>query len=207
MSKENELILVVPRKSIEEIGIFQGFNPNGKTYIEKLLNANEAHFTPRGPAEINPSLKQIIPYCLVIQDGKIVIYQRGNSGGENRLKSLWSCGIGGHINPVDTNEQNCPFNELSLKNALLRELQEELILPMGGVTFKTAGLINDDSNPVGEVHLGLVELAFVGPGPILPNEDAIANLELVSPETLISKIESLETWSQIVAKNLDKILS
>lgn len=208
MNKDQELILVVPTQEITNIGTFQGFNPNGQTYVDKILESNNAHFTQRGPAEKNPSLKQIIPYCVIIQDGKIVVYQRGSSGGESRLKSLYSCGIGGHINPIDA-EEDSPFTKESLKKALLREIFEELELPssnINDINFTTAGLINDDSNPVGQVHLGLVEVALIKNGPILAREDAISNLQLVSPKQLIEMRDQLETWSQIIVDNIDQIL-
>lgn len=209
MNKDQELILAIPTLCIKEIGMFQGFNPNGAAYIDKILEEGKANFTQRGPAEKNPGLKQIIPYCVIVQGGKIVIYQRGNSGGESRLKSLYSCGIGGHINPIDADE-NSAFTKDSLKRALLREIFEELELPSQNpkdISFKTAGLINDDSNPVGQVHLGLVEVALIKDGPILPREDAISNLQLVEPSQLIAMRSQLETWSQIVVDNIDKILA
>jgi predicted NUDIX family phosphoesterase len=205
-NKENELILVVPRNSLEKEGMFQGFSNQGEKYLKALIDNGNASYTKRGPAEKDPSLKQIIPYCLVMQDGKILIYQRGKTGGEERLKSLWSCGIGGHINPIDSKDENAPFTRASLKKALLRELAEEISLPEGEVTFTTAGLINDDSNSVGEVHLGLVEIAEVPKGPISANEEAISNIKLVSPEELVKQTENLESWSQIVAANIKDIL-
>lgn len=207
--KEDELILVVPTKELVKAGPFQGFNPDGEKYLTALLDSsnNNAKFVKRGPAEKDPSKKQIIPYCIILQEGKILIYQRGSSGGEKRLTNLWSCGVGGHINPVDANEENAPFTRESLKNALLRELSEEISLPTGPVKFTTVGLINDDSNPVGEVHLGLVEIAEVQPGPISSKEDAISNPIFVSPQELLSKKNELENWSQIVAENLEYILN
>lgn len=204
--KNEELILVVPRKCLKEVGMFQGFNPRGEKYLKALIDTQRAIFTKRGPAEQDPNWKQIIPYCVIVQDKKILVYQRGSTSGESRLKNLWSCGIGGHINPVDSTQANTPFTRLSLKRALLREISEEILLPPGEVKFTTAGLINDDSNPVGQVHLGLVEIARVPSGTITPLEDVILNLKLVTMERLLDKRQELENWSQIVADHIHKII-
>jgi predicted NUDIX family phosphoesterase len=204
MNKEEELILVTPKSTLEKVGYFQGFTKTVEPYLQEILDKSNNHFVKRGPAEKNPDLKQIIPYCIIMQGNKILVYQRGQAGGENRLKNLWSCGIGGHINPIDRQKEH--FSREDLKTALLRELKEELILPKGEVTFETMGLINDDSNPVGEVHLGLVEIAQIPQGEILPNEEAITNLRLLNKIELNSQLDNLENWSQIVVKNLGEIM-
>jgi predicted NUDIX family phosphoesterase len=208
MNKDKELILVVPRTHLEKAGGFQGFSPEGEKYLKALIDTKSATFTERGPAEKNPTLKQIIPYCLIVQEDKILIYQRGKTGGEERLKSLWSCGIGGHINPIDSTEEHSPFTRASLKKALLREISEEISLPNVNekIEFITAGLINDDSNPVGEVHLGLIEIAKVPPGRIEPLEEAISNVKMITARELQAMRKDLESWSQIVADNIDQIL-
>jgi predicted NUDIX family phosphoesterase len=222
MNKEEELILVVPKKCFDDCGTFQGFNPEGEKYIKALIDTQSAYFTKRGPAEKDPSMKQIIPYCIVMQGGKILVYKRGKTGGEDRLKSLYSCGIGGHINPIDSSGETAPFNRISLKKALEREITEEILIQnnnpnktkeqtYGGanldyVQFTTAGLINDDSNSVGQVHLGLVEIAQIPEGTVTALEEAISELQFISPNELIEKREDLESWSQIVADNLHQIL-
>jgi predicted NUDIX family phosphoesterase len=226
MNKEEELILVVPKKCFDNCGAFQGFNPEGEKYLKELIDTQSAYFTKRGPAEKDPSMKQIIPYCIVMQNGNILVYKRGKTGGEDRLKSLYSCGIGGHINPIDSSEETVPFNRTSLKRALQREITEEILIPKnnpsktintatnGGINseldyvkFTTAGLINDDSNSVGQVHLGLVEIAQIPEGPVAALEEAISDLKFISPNELIEKRENLESWSQIVADNLHQILN
>jgi predicted NUDIX family phosphoesterase len=202
MNKNEELILVTRRSTIDSVSPFQGFQENCEKYLDAIFDKGNTFFTKRGPAETDETLKQIIPYCLIEQEGKLMVYKRGNSGGEDRLKSLYSLGIGGHINPIDSIGNNDAFSRESLNKALLRELNEELEIPKGGISFKTLGLINDDSNGVGRVHFGLVILAQIPPGDVFPKEDAIQDIKLVHKNQLSDLFDNLESWSQIVAINL-----
>ena len=68
----------------------------------------------------DPSLKQIIPYAVVVSGGQVFRYFR-QGGGEARLLGLASVGVGGHINPIDGNDP--------VRAGIDRELDEELVLP------------------------------------------------------------------------------
>jgi predicted NUDIX family phosphoesterase len=195
--------------------ISQGLTTNNLVIIDDLLQKNKAFFKNREEAEVDTSLKQIIPYCIIIQNSKILTYKRGKTSGESRLRSLWSCGIGGHINPIDevntSTNQKITTNQEIVDIALLREIQEEFELPWNydesdiGTKPYTVGIINDNSNSVGEVHLGLVKVLEIPPGPVLPKEDSIEELKFVCPEELLSMKASLESWSQLIATNLEPI--
>ena len=79
-------------------------------------------------------------------------YLRGQGAGEKRLRASRSIGVGGHINPIDGETGVNPYRQ-----ALLREVAEEIYLE---TTYEESclGLINDDSTPVGQVHLGIVHV-------------------------------------------------
>ena len=87
------------------------------------------------------------------------------------------------------------------QDAMRREISEELKLG-GGFTDRVVGLINDDSNEVGQVHLGVIHLVELESADVQPGEAAIVQLEFVTPEALVEGREQLESWSQIVADNL-----
>ncbi len=75
--------------------------------------------------------------------------RRLKKGGEARLHGLMSIGVGGHINPVDDVDR-----ENVLLRGLERELDEEVEIEHRG-GLHPVGFINDDTNGVGSVHLGL----------------------------------------------------
>ncbi|MDB4504579.1 hypothetical protein N9240_01495, partial [Akkermansiaceae bacterium] len=121
-------------------------------------------------------------------------YVRGKSGGESRLHAQGSVGIGGHINPVDAREDH--LGMATYLAGVEREIEEELNI-IGGHTNKVVGLLNDDSNPVGQVHLGVVHVFELETDQVTSNEDALAELGFYDAVTLKGEmLDRLETWSK-----------
>ncbi len=195
MSKSEENVLVVPRRLFDELGAFQGYQPDGGRYIEAFLKRENNYFLPRSRAEDDPTHKQLIPYAVFTHGGKILHYVRGAKSGEKRLVAKGSIGIGGHIN--DGDESLFAFDESAYRAAVHREVEEELTLD-GAYTDEVIGLINDDATEVGSVHLGVVHLVRLENAGVKPGEKAIAELGFLSLEELIARRDSLETWSQIL---------
>src|SRR5271155_5223482 len=111
MAIADENVLVFPRSLFEQLGVFQGFNPNVNNYLRTILDPKNNSFLPRSKAETNPDFKQIIPY-VVVTDGKSILhYVRGKKAGEKRLVAKGSIGIGGHINDVDYKEPLLAFTK------------------------------------------------------------------------------------------------
>ena len=202
MSEEN--ILVVPRAIFEKIGAFQGLSLDADRYIQAFLDPAHNLFLPRSLAEDDPTHKQIIPYLVVRCGGRLLTYTRGKSGGEARLHAKISIGIGGHMNDGDSHAEH--FDRDAYLRAVERELHEELLIT-GPYEQRIVALINDDSNDVGRVHLGVVHLIDLRQDTVEAREDAINNLQLLSPAEVVEKMDSLESWSQICARSLDQLLA
>ncbi len=197
-----ERILVITRQLFDDLGSFQGFHTDVEQYLPSILNPQNNFFIDRGAAEEDPSHKQLIPYVLIRLNGKFVHYSRGKAGGESRLHAKRSMGIGGHINPEDERGDHLGFE--TYMAGVEREIAEEVVIN-GSYTQKIIGLLNDDSNEVGKVHLGVVHLFDVTGTSVTSNEDAIADLQLSELEEIKSSIhENLETWSQFCAEKINK---
>jgi predicted NUDIX family phosphoesterase len=82
-----------------------------------------------------------------------MIYNR--QGSEKRLHDLWSLGIGGHINPVDQQNQQSSFKDI-LVSGMERELGEELAKRPKQDIAGFSGIISEDITDVGKVHFGAV---------------------------------------------------
>jgi predicted NUDIX family phosphoesterase len=188
-----EHVLVVPRSLLDQLGSFQGFQANAAHYLPSLLDPANNFFMQRPAAELDPTHKQLIPYSIFHHQGRYLCYTRGAKGGEKRLHAKRSVGIGGHINPVDQTQAH--LGEQTYYNAVERELHEELSVQTAWKQ-SVIGLINDDSNEVGQVHLGIVHLFELESTAVQSNEDAIQDLEFLTLEQLQSQIDQLETWSQ-----------
>ena len=190
-----EQVLVIRRSLFDELGSFHGLNPEISRYLPVFLQPGNHFYVPRAEAEEDPSLKQLIPYVVVTSGEKILHYRRGTGSGESRLLKKGSVGIGGHINDGDGLGE--AFDSAAYQRALMRELQEELSLGSAFIERPLA-LLNDDTNPVGAVHLGIVHQCHLAEPEVTANEEAIAELGFLSREELAERNDQLESWSQLV---------
>jgi predicted NUDIX family phosphoesterase len=190
-----EQVLVIRRSLFDELGSFHGLNPEISRYLPVFLQPGNHFFVSRAEAEEDPSLKQLIPYVVVTSGEKILHYRRGTGSGESRLLKKGSVGIGGHINDGDGLGE--AFDSAAYQRALMRELQEELSLGSAFIERPLA-LLNDDTNPVGAVHLGIVHQCHLAEPEVTANEEVIAELGFLSREELAERNDQLESWSQLV---------
>ena len=196
-----EEVLVVPRALLDEIGSFEGLRTEGlDEAIGRLLDPANHYFMERAAAEDDPSHKQLIPYCIFRSGDRILHYTRGKSGGESRLHAKISVGVGGHVNPIDMGDGRTGPD--AYHAAVTREIEEELDLPEEHA-HRIIALLNDESNLVGQVHLGIVHLVELKSETVASREDALTDLGFSSLEDLNGdSFGRLETWSQFCIRHL-----
>jgi predicted NUDIX family phosphoesterase len=145
---KNENVLVVAKDELE-----RHFNLRQEFWSisEQDLNVLAAYYKSRQEAETDFNAKQLIPYALISdQEGRILTYNR--HGSEQRLKGIFSVGIGGHVNDED---ENCSIYK-TLTTGLRREMNEEIGLRVSNADISLAGMINEDRSEVGHCHIGVV---------------------------------------------------
>ena len=201
---KEEMVLVVRRSLLESLGIFQGLQFDVERYLEPMLSRQNNFFAPRSSAETDPSLKQIIPYAILVSRGKVLRYKRGKKSGEQRLVAKGSIGIGGHMN--DRDEGLFALDKDAYLAGVQREIDEELVVERPLVN-RVVALINDDSNEVGEVHLGVVHVLELASSSAEKRESMILGIDFLTAEQLRAERETLETWSQICVDNLEKLIT
>jgi predicted NUDIX family phosphoesterase len=201
---QDEQVLVVERKVVEQEGMFHGLMFDVRRYVQKLFAAGVPRFMRRSQAETDPNYKQIIPYVIMAHGGKYLSYVRGRRAGETRLVGNRSIGIGGHINPGD----NLPLFTADFYDtyvaAVEREVAEEVIVDAGH-TDRVVALLNDDSNAVGQVHLGVVHCWTLDAPNVTRREQMITQLTFMTPAELRAVRDTMETWSQLCLDGLDEI--
>ncbi|WP_226035763.1 hypothetical protein [Aquibacillus saliphilus] len=205
MSKMDEQILVTPREKIfeNESLAFQGVNSD-KDNLNKVLENIETNFSVmrRGDAEDNFNYKQPIPYAVVRRVNEVFVYKRLTGGGEKRLHNQLSIGVGGHMNKINTGNF-----EIQLFENLRRELDEELDIQSSTKKLEIIGLINDDGNEVGKVHIGLLATVDLDrKATVKVKETEQLEGEWINVKSLVDTevYDNLETWSQFVADILNK---
>ena len=200
---KEEHILVVRRSLLDQLGAFQGLCFDVERYLPALLARENNFFTPRAPAETNPDFKQIIPYVVLVHEGRVLHYVRGKKAGEQRLVAKGSIGIGGHMN--DHDEGLFTFDRAAYDAAVQREVAEELRLG-AKYTNRIAAILNDDSTEVGRVHLGVVHVFQLESDDVQKGEAMITELQFLDRAQLLASRNALETWSQFCLDHLDRLL-
>jgi len=184
--KLDEIILVVKREKVIQQA-WQGIKDIDFTEFAATIE-KEAEFLPRSLMEQDPQYKQIIPYLIFNYQDKLYVMQRQAKASEQRLKSKLTLGIGGHIRQEDLTSNN-------IIDWATREFEEEVDYK-GGYKIQPIGLLNDDSNPVGEVHLGVVFLLIADSDNIQVKSEFKSG-KLINLEEGEFEYPLMENWAQI----------
>jgi predicted NUDIX family phosphoesterase len=191
-----ELVFAVPRQLLLEprhrARAWRGvLDVDAGPYLARARR--HGSFRSRGEAEADPTWKQVIPY-LVVRDGpRYLLMRRTRAGGDARLFERYSIGVGGHLNPGDD----------GVLAGLRREWREELdasFVPR----FRFVGLLNDDEDPVGAVHLGFVYVAQARGRRVAIRETDKLGGGFRSPDEVAAVVERMESWSRLLFEHLER---
>ena len=176
----------------------------GSSEVLKMIVQNGL-FLRRSELEENPSFKQIIPYAIISnkepersgvrQSQSFYLFRRTSGQTEKRLHNKFSLGVGGHMNPDNSKEPK----EEYLIDELKRELYEEVKLLNGCLIedIEFIGFINDDTIPVGRVHIGLLYNIHVSNKEVYINETDKMTADWIDKSNLAEFYEGMETWTKI----------
>lgn len=187
-----------------------------KTFIHSCINylkdKLKTWIFPYMTAVGDANYRQLLPY-VTIRDGDLILpYLRGKGVSENRLAGNASVGWGGHIDAIDTEMSGSSIIDIKatvMKN-ILRELSEELrffktdeqdgdiaLSEAGDLMFN--GYINDNTNDVGRLHLGLSFDFKIKPGySATSREEELRILPWMSREALYAMPDVvIENWSKL----------
>ncbi len=190
--KLSELILVVKTSYLFPNGIWQGLKTTDIEQYKHIID-HRKEFLPRYLMEQDQTYKQIIPYLVFTHNNKFFLMQRQTNASEKRLQNKYSLGIGGHIRQEDMQKK-------SIFAWAEREFHEEINY-QGNLTIEPLGALNDDSNDVGKVHLGLV-LLLHGDSDRISIKSELKNGKLVTLSSCITAADTMESWSQLILPHL-----
>jgi len=186
--KQDEKILVIKRKHLFHEGEWNGLKQvSFDSYLDIITQKQE--FVWRSEVEEDTSYKQIIPYLVFTHQGKYFLMQRKSTSSEGRLSSKFSLGIGGHIRQEDIKGK-------SIFDWAHREFHEEIEYH-GTCSIQPLGILNDESNAVGQVHIGFVFL-LEGDSSDIKVRSELKQGNLVPLGTCKKYLDRMETWSQII---------
>jgi len=181
-------IYVVPASEFADIS-------NGFTRLKDVKDSwitcldNKGRYIFRYDAEYEPSLQQPIPYALVKHRTENKYYVAKRIKGEERLLNQLILGFGGHVDLEDGIDH-------ILANALIRELDEELIIDPTknpGATIKFLGNIREINSPTND-HTGFVFLVLGTDVSI--NEDDNLVGQWMTVQELENNYYKFEDWAR-----------
>ncbi|OGY08400.1 MAG: dCTP deaminase [Candidatus Blackburnbacteria bacterium RIFCSPHIGHO2_01_FULL_43_15b] len=195
--KLEEKVMVVSRSDMFSLGGWHGLKTDD---VRKYINliSKKHKFILRSEAEDDPRWQQIIPYLIFENSGKYFVMQRRGDHSDRRLANKFSIGIGGHINLKDIkgSKGDKGVKGVNIMDWASREFEEEVDYA-GKYKAEFLGLINDDTNDVGLVHVGLIIRILGDSNNIsIRDEHKLGKLESLSNVGL--HYRHMETWSQIV---------
>lgn len=191
-----ERVLVLPRDRVPGGCDFSGIRTADDAGLAELRAAVLAHgsFMDRPLAEESRAFKQLIPYVVVRDGRRTFLMERTDAGGDPRLHRKASVGVGGHLNPVDDGTD-------PITAGLRREWAEELVADWDP-DFRLVGLLNDDSNPVGSVHLGVVFTVEAAGRPVDVRERDKLSGRFATASEVHAARDQLEMWSRLAGGHL-----
>jgi Predicted phosphoesterase (MutT family) len=180
----------------------------------------------RPECETNREYLQLLPYIVFMgigddmqPTGKILTYQRGKAGDENRLHNKYSVGIGGHIEEAPTESKDLLT---VIIDSTFREIQEELNISLDDLAksvnttadiyykvvkdwFEYSAFLLYHSDDVGSVHLGLGFIIGVKESLLekaIGENNVINNLKLMDYESefkpmVESSTTAVEGWTAL----------
>jgi predicted NUDIX family phosphoesterase/LysM repeat protein len=200
----------------------------GEQQYAYWLEAAAAHLMTgqREKMEYDPRFRQILPYTPVVfsdtpesidwANSPIFLYQRTKKIGEERLAGNYSIGTGGHVDHADAmvidGSSILDFEGTVSKNLMREVASEELTFALVDGTrslspitdpdsfkFVPFGLIRDDSNNVGKVHLGVVNVIVVPTWMrVRCKEEELITCDPMTATELKASGLKFEGWTQIL---------
>jgi predicted NUDIX family phosphoesterase len=190
MDSAPERVYAVPREVLMAGESWRGVRTERVEQI--MARLGRGSFIARPEAETDATVKQIIPYLVLRDGGRIFLMKRTRAGGDARLHDLFTIGVGGHMNPGDESVLDC----------LQREWREELVADFVP-DFEFLGLLNDDEVEVGRHHLGVVYLADAAGRTVTVRETHKLSGAFEGLGAVREVYRQMETWSQLVIDSLD----
>ena len=205
-----QFIIGIRSEYLHSLGLVQGLNRVSLLDQEREATSHLI-IGQRERLEQDASVRQLLPYVVMNQmcedgESRFIVYRRGKGVGESRLAGNVSIGFGGHIDLADVITAGDSVVDLraTVDVACARELEEEVLcdgVPLVGNDVHAVGLITDNSDKVGLVHLGMVMISSIPMGvEVTCREEELEILKPMTANELLSSGLPLENWTKIILR-------
>jgi predicted NUDIX family phosphoesterase len=196
----DEQVLVVPLAVVQKLGLDDCLYSKYDTINMDVLTLkleNESYYIPRYKSDENPEEVELIPY-ITFKDGNAIFMYKRIKNGDSRGDGKFSIGVGGHINPIDSEVNQCP-----IYNGAVREISEELGLELPVIALEPKGFIRSHSGAFNNDHLGIhIEVST--------SVYDVAEKDKMLPVGMIAEVAlplfeaRMEDWTKIIISNKER---
>lgn len=195
----DELVFAIPTAEVWDILPYRekGLIPGHSDDLKRIVA--HGRFRRRAELEDDPTFQQLITYAIISTGGSFYLFKRSSRQAEKRLHNKYSLGVGGHMNPCHMNGHGVDY----LMDELSREFFEEVRLGPGCRIEKSEfiGFLNDDTIPVGQVHIGLLFHIRVSGKEVYVNEPDKMTANWIEQQHLANYYEEMESWSGMIVEH------
>lgn len=190
-----ELVFAFPTDELWKLMTYKkrGLIRENSEILKRIVKNGQ--FLRRSELEENPSFKQIIPYAIISNGDSYYLFKRKSGQIEKRLHNKYTLGAGGHMNPGVSAEQDEQYLIDELKREFFEEVKLQNVCLIEDIEF--IGFINDDTIPVGRVHIGLLYNIRLSNKEVTINETDKMMADWIEKSGLVEFYEEMETWSKI----------
>jgi predicted NUDIX family phosphoesterase/thymidylate kinase len=193
-------VLVLPRSAAGYLPQ-SGFVADPST-IERFLADIDRYgeFMTRDEAEARADYVQPIPIAYLLHGDRAFVFHRSDQDTTHRLHGRFMIWAGGHVRRDDIGED-------PIGDALMREMQEELYLPIG-LAPEVVGLVMDSSDPRSRMHVGVVHRMRVEEPNLARTMDERLFVEARGGSSMTSRLvgaggiarywPGMEEWSKLI---------
>ena len=191
----DELVFAIPTEDLWNILVYKekGFIKGDHAVLNRIVL--KGVYRRRSELEENLSFKQLITYAIISNRESFYMFKRTSGQTEKRLLNKLHLGAGGHVNPAGSGEPDAQYLIDELKRELFEEVRFLNNCQIEDIEF--IGFINDDSIPVGRVHIGLLYIIHVSGKDIVVNETDKMTADWIDKAELGKYYEEMETWTRI----------
>lgn len=189
-----ELVFAIPTHELWKLIPYKesGFISARPGVLEKIVAKGIFH--KRSELEEDPAYKQLIPYGIISAEDSYFLFRRTSGQTEKRLHNKLTLGVGGHMNPGETDKTGEQYIISELKRELFEEVKFSDTCSIKRIAF--IGFVNDDSIRVGRMHIGLVYNIQISNKDISIKETEKMTAEWIDKQGLMQVYEGLESWSR-----------
>lgn len=200
---KTEKVLVVPNDKLEEC------YSKAPDKILALVDAIAEYgsYDYRYNAELDFDLKQVIPYIVLTYKDKIFATERLQ--GDERLVGRISIGVGGHVNPVDSERWNVNTvdgAQNTIIDCIIRELSEETTVDLtNGFKCQYLTVFTDDREDVSKVHVCfLTHIELENDDIDIKETEKLKGRWMTVEE--VEQCQNIEGWSEIALKFIKDVI-